>query len=241
MCDYERGAKMTGKASPMKGIKPLPMVDSGGEECDDDGDSCSGSGGGCIFSFKKDDNDLKTKEIAANCPNKLIFNSTNVATLALCTTLNYLCPSPNPNRTQFETYNNTTGPAPSTCRPYAWDLALDANATGTLTIAGVATASNVWFAGLGPGLSPYNASVVIPAVPLKVTALELPDLVNVKGSLSLSEADRMEKFSVPLLEEIGIEGVDIDLSGTDPPAIDLSFPSFRGSKGFISLVGNIDR
>lgn len=62
----------------------------------------------------------------------LLFNSTNVASLAPCALLNYSC-----NDTIVE-YNSTTEPAPSYCQPFLWELMVNStlaeNISGLMSI-----------------------------------------------------------------------------------------------------------
>ena len=83
---------------------------------------------------------------------------------------------------------------------------------------------------------------IIPAVPMNLTSLELPDLINVTGALQIEYANQLEAFNVPNLENV--DWLEIDLSAKDgysaPPAINLSFPSLYRVPGGIFMAGNID-
>lgn len=73
--------------------------------------------------------------------------------------------------------------------------------------------------------------------PRKITSIELPDLVNITGSIYIDDADSISNFSVPKLKHIDS---NLELNFTGGPAIDLSFPSLYNVGGSIYLCGKID-
>lgn len=170
------------------------------------------------------------------CPAELYFNNTNIAAYAACTQYNYDCPDPNTNGTQPEIF---TGPAPSSCEKHAWTIALADNVTGPITIPGVVWAKLASFSGHWAIVDGYTGTVERPAELLNITRLELPDLVDVWEGFSMAYADKIESLLLPKLETVG-SGLDVNLSGTNAPAINLSFPRLRSAGEFVQLVGNID-
>ncbi|OBT65644.1 hypothetical protein VE03_05564 [Pseudogymnoascus sp. 23342-1-I1] len=98
----------------------------------------------------------------------------------------------------------------------------------------------------------FNGSLAIPGLteldeisiiryhhqgPRKFTSIELPDLVNITGSININDVDSISNFSVPKLKDI--EAI-LELNFTGGPAIDLSFPSLYHVGGGIYLSGEID-
>jgi len=79
----------------------------------------------------------------------------------------------------------------------------------------------------------------IPANSLKYTALDFPDLINTTNAFTIRYADKVESFKVPKLKFIGGFMI-VDLSGENPPPINLSFPSLDHVFSGIYLTGNID-
>ncbi|KAF8856211.1 hypothetical protein BDZ45DRAFT_479675 [Acephala macrosclerotiorum] len=141
-------------------------------------------------------------------------------------------------------YNSTTGPAPNTCEPYGYNLAIshDSDVTGSLSIPGVASALQAFFYGVWPWTDRFNQTYSTPGYPLNITSLALPDLVTITsyGGFGIELADKIESLQLPKLTNISLGAIDIDLSGSNPPAINLSFPSLYFVANGISLTGNID-
>lgn len=72
-----------------------------------------------------------------------------------------------------------------------------------------------------------------------LTGLEMPDLESVENSFLTQHAAKLEHLSVPKLETVN--GMEVDLSGSNPPPINLSFPSLKTSRDYgIDVLGNID-
>lgn len=172
----------------------------------------------------------------------LIFNDTNVNDLLWCVQhVNYLCwPSSGNGSGWAMEYNSTTGPAPANCNPWDYNIGNDPNITGSLSLPGIVTSSQVAIEGQ---YSRWNGNfTVIPAVPMNLTSLELPDLVHA-GIFQIQYADMLESLSVPKLTNVSLSLL-IDLSAEvgypSPPAINLSFPSLYQVMGGIYITGNID-
>ena len=130
-------------------------------------------------------------------------------------------------------YNSTTGPAPSNCTGFGYDITAVQNITGALSIPGVVSVAQASFHGQHPS-SYWNQT----ELPLNLTSLDLPDLVTVGDGFDFDWADKLSSLSVPKLTHVGY-GLSFNLSGEDPPAINLSFPSLYYAEG-IFLTGNID-
>lgn len=130
-------------------------------------------------------------------------------------------------------YNSTTGPAPANCTGYAYDITVVQNITGSLSIPGVVSVFQAAFDGRYPS-SYWNQT----ELPLNLTSLDLPDLVTVGGGFYFDWADKLSSLSVPKLTQVG-DWLNFNLSGENPPPINLSFPSLYYSGGFF-LTGNID-
>jgi hypothetical protein len=180
----------------------------------------------------------------SSCPETewLVFNNTNVADLAPCSVFNYHCPVNGTN--ELMEYNSTTGPAPADCVNYGYNLAIstNSNVTGSLSIPGVATAMQAFFQGVWPWTDYSGHNMSTPGYPLNITSLELPDLVTVTnfGGFGIELADKLESLQAPKLTNITTGSINIDLSGINPPAINLSFPSLYFVQSGIFLTGNID-
>ncbi|CZR64527.1 uncharacterized protein PAC_14425 [Phialocephala subalpina] len=154
-----------------------------------------------------------------------IFNSTNIASLVACTKLNYICDTPT-GRDFYEFNPTTPVPANYNCTPNFYSIYIQPDVNSSLSIPVADTIAGVYFY----GNERYN-------VPLNLTGLDFPELVNV-SEFELTWADKVGTFDVPKLERV--EGyMNLNLSGANPPAINLSFPSL-GYARYLSLMGNID-
>jgi hypothetical protein len=153
--------------------------------------------------------------------------------------VNYLCSSGNGSGWTAE-YNSTTGPAPANCNPWEYYIGNDPDVTGSLSLPGIVTSPQVVFEGQFPRLE--GNFTATPAVPMNLTSLALPDLVDV-GTFQIQYADKLESLSVPKLTNVS-ESLLIDLSAVvgypSPPAINLSFPRLYQVMGGIDIAGNID-
>lgn len=138
-------------------------------------------------------------------------------------------------------YNSTTGPVPDNCSPFYYNIAVDEHVNGSLSIPDVVSVGQAVFQGQWPILPLYPTDTSVPEDPLNLTSLELPDLVNItqSGGFEIDWADKIESLKVPKLTNI-MGDLQIDLSGENPPAINLSFPSLYYVGYGISLTGNID-
>ena len=67
----------------------------------------------------------------------------------------------------------------------------------------------------------------------------MPDLSQVTYTFGIDWADKLQSLSLPLLNWVGGD-LSLQLYGTSPPAINLSFPSLKQVSRSIYLVGNID-
>ncbi|CZR58716.1 uncharacterized protein PAC_08608 [Phialocephala subalpina] len=149
----------------------------------------------------------------------LTFNNTNAASLIPCADVNYLFRYPNATQMEFQIFNSTTASALDNCSPFHWNIEVDKHITGSLSLPGILTGEYIQIQGQQPirDLDSYNITPTAPAVPLNLTSsLNVPKLENVWPVLRL------------------------DLSGNDPPAINLSFPSLYDVEFGILLTGNID-
>ncbi|KAF8852578.1 hypothetical protein BDZ45DRAFT_678267 [Acephala macrosclerotiorum] len=142
---------------------------------------------------------------------------------------------------ELQIYNTTTGPVPSNCEPFYWTIEVSKTISGPLSLPDIVSAAYIQLFGQHPiiGPSPYNTTPIAPAVPLNLTSVEFPDLVNVSGAFAIQYADKIESLSIPKLRKIWT-GLRLDLSGSEPPAINLSFPSLYDVEFGIELTGNID-
>lgn len=126
---------------------------------------------------------------------------------------------------------------PPECTKRLYGVGCEADMEGQLGVPGLTEAESVWLEGISEYRSPYNQSVLTHGVPLRLTSINLPDLVTIKyGSLYINKATNLTSLEVPKLTSIDI---DLSINLTGGPAIELSFPSLRRVR-FISLTGNID-
>lgn len=140
----------------------------------------------------------------------------------------------------YAEYNATTGPVPENCREFGWNIAVNKSVTGPLSIPGVVDASQAVFQGQWPHYVNIRVNDSLTGEePLNLTSLDLPDLINVVSMFEIQWADKIKSLSVPKLISVG-EGIDLDLTGENPPAMNLSFPSLYHVEGGIWLSGNID-
>jgi hypothetical protein len=137
-------------------------------------------------------------------------------------------------------YNSTTGPAPANCNPWEYSIGNDPKITGSLSLPGIVASPQVVIEGEYPRSN--GNFTAIPGVPMNLTSLELPDLVEVR-LFQIQYADKLESLSVPKLANVS-ESIWIDLSAEvgypSPPAIHLSFPSLYQVMDGIYITGNID-
>jgi hypothetical protein len=172
------------------------------------------------------------------------FNNTNVFDLAPCTHLNYICSDANTNKSSlgsWQLYNTSTTNSSIYCISFAWDITADfedGNLTGALVIPGVEIASSADFSGGGPK-DEIISDFIDPSSYLNLTDLELPDLTTIAEGLYVESADKIKTLSFPKLETVGTNMV-LNLSGPNPPAINLSFPSLSFVNFGIDISGNID-
>ncbi|RDL36006.1 uncharacterized protein BP5553_06618 [Venustampulla echinocandica] len=182
----------------------------------------------------------------SSCPKQfynqdaLLFNSTNIASLADCTKLNYACRTTAAPFYEMRRYDSTTGPAPNNCTEFLRNVFVQKGVNGSLSIPGVVTISQAAFRGQW-SINRLSDNPT-PEYPLNVTDLELPDLVNIttsggSGIFAIEYADKIKSVKVPKLEQAS--KINFNLSGVSPPAISLSFPSLRRVNS-IFLIGNID-
>jgi hypothetical protein len=135
-------------------------------------------------------------------------------------------------------YNSTTGPVPANCSHIEWNITVNKTVTGSISIPGVVSAGQSVFEGQWPYFE-RELNMTTPTYPLNITTLELPDLVNAGETFTIEWADKIQSLKVPKLTNI-TSGLFLDLTGANPPAIDLYFPSLYYVPGGIWLSGNID-
>ncbi|KUJ12979.1 uncharacterized protein LY89DRAFT_737880 [Mollisia scopiformis] len=169
-------------------------------------------------------------ELASTCPEVLVFNSTNIASLVPCTLLNYRCgvqpEYSSPNGSDRIIWNATaSGPPAAGCTPYSFQIEVDESINGSLSIPNITNVASAVFEG-GP------------VEDLNLTSLALDDLVTIGGDFYFKLADNLASLSVPRLTSVG--DLEFHLGGENPASIDLSFPSLVSAANGIILEGNID-
>ncbi|OBT95899.1 hypothetical protein VE01_06054 [Pseudogymnoascus verrucosus] len=140
-----------------------------------------------------------------------MFNGTGVDIFVRCAETTYHC-----NRTlrgeELFLINSTNEAVPADCEKETYSL------------------QPSWFSGLlaMPGLTELSGISIIPYYnhgPHKITSIELPDLVNITGGISIIDADSISNFSVPKLKHI--DGI-LELNFTGGPAIDFHYTGTKG-------------
>lgn len=188
--------------------------------------------------------EANSKSAGTHCPyiGSLIFNKTNAAEQAPCTGLNYdwttTTLTAGRNDTELREYNSTTGPAPENCAPFSsYDMIMQIDLNGSITIPGIVHVGQALFQGKWPRLGQLST-----VMPLNLTDIDLPDLVNVtRGDLRIEWAPKVQSLKVPKLTNV--EGqININMFDTipNPPPMSLSFPSLRSASKGLFIYGNID-
>jgi hypothetical protein len=159
--------------------------------------------------------------------NDLSFNKANAATLAGCTELAYRCDD------KVVQINSTKEAVPANCTHHLYNVTVDGDTKGPLSIPGMAEASSITVSGtIAPGSTGDFATIYSN----NITVLDLPDLENITSNFMISDASSLTTLNVPKLKNV-TGFLDIDLSGG--PAVRLSFASLIYARAIV-LSGNID-
>ncbi|OBT50326.1 hypothetical protein VE04_09228, partial [Pseudogymnoascus sp. 24MN13] len=153
----------------------------------------------------------------------VMFNGTGADIFVRCAETTYRC-NRTPDGDELFLINSTNEAVPADCKKERYSL------------------QPSWFSGplAMPGLTELSEISIVPYHHhgrRKITSIELPDLVNITGGISIIDADSISNFSVPKLKHI--DGI-LELNFTGGPAIDLSFPSLYRVGSGIFLYGEID-